>query len=196
MDGERGIWRSDADQIQESLGDPKAFGAIFERHGMAIHRYLQRAVSRTAADDLTSEVFVTAFRVRGHYDRRYSDARPWLFGIATNVVRHHFRSERRRRRLIDRLAHGDRPHHVEDPAEAGGRGDEAVATALAQVDGRYREVLLLYAGVHLSYVEISDALSIPVGTVRSRLSRGRAQLRELLTAGGQDMSSIEEETRP
>lgn len=196
MEREGDVQRTDADLIAESSGDPKAFGTIFERHGVAIHRYLQRAVSRTAADDLTSEVFVTAFRARGHYDRRYSDARPWLFGIATNVVRHHFRSERRRRRLIDRLAHGDRPHDVADPAESVAQGDEAVTTAIAQVDARYREVLLLYAGVHLSYVEISDALSIPVGTVRSRLSRGRAQLRELLTAGGQDMSSIEEEMRP
>jgi RNA polymerase sigma factor (sigma-70 family) len=195
VDVERGVWRTDADLIAESLGDPKAFSAIFERHGTAIYRYLYRAVSQTAADDLTSEVFVTAFRARGRYDRCYSDARPWLFGIATNVVRHHFRSERRRMRLIDRLAHGDRAHHIEDPAESAGQGD-TVATALAQVDSRYREVLLLYAGAHLSYLEISDALSIPVGTVRSRLSRGRTQLRELLTAGGQDMSSIAEETQP
>jgi DNA-directed RNA polymerase specialized sigma24 family protein len=72
------------------------FGAIFERHFVPIHRYLNRRVGLDLAEDLASETFVVAFRRRAGYDWGREDARPWLFGIATNLMRRYRRTERRK----------------------------------------------------------------------------------------------------
>ena len=72
-------------------GDQAAFVEIFWRHGSAVHAYLSRRAGRQDADDLLSEVWLRAFRGRTSYDCRYPDARPWLYGIARNVLRAHWR---------------------------------------------------------------------------------------------------------
>ena len=86
----------DASLIRLSLSDPERFTGIVERHAEALHRYFSKRSPHSALDDLVSETFLTAFRSRQNYDLSYLDARPWLFGIATNVLRHHRRSEGRR----------------------------------------------------------------------------------------------------
>jgi RNA polymerase sigma factor (sigma-70 family) len=202
---------SDSSWIRASLSDPQRFATIFERHAEAVHRYLARRVQRQAVDDLLAESFVIAFRTRGTYKHAYLDARPWLFGIATNVVHHHRRSEGRRLAMVRRVRQGISPddalvdvaddvvsrHELEDQFEL-------VRSALSQVDEKYLDVLTLFTGPQLSYEEISRALGIPVGTVRSRLSRARTHLRELLEATGQyqddevplTLRSIAEEEHP
>jgi RNA polymerase sigma factor (sigma-70 family) len=181
--------RSDADVIRQSLSDPEAFAIIFERHAGPVHRYLATRVGRSSVEDLVGETFATGFRSRRDFDLSRPDARPWLFGIATNCARHHWRSEGRRHQRDERA--GIHRWTTPDPT------DEIVATAwfesrskliaraLAQIDMTYLEVLLLVAGPGLSYEEISQALDIPIGTVRSRLARARMQLRELLGSSGQ-----------
>lgn len=178
----------DASLIRLSLNDPDQFRGIFERHAPVLHGYLSKRATRSVVDDLVSETFVSAFRTRHRYDFSYPDARPWLFGIATNTVRHHRRGEGRR------LAHGSM---VESKTPEDDIADQVVSDiiskaevervqrALAQVDDRYSEVLMLVAGPGLTYEEVARALGIPIGTVRSRMSRGRAQLRELLGLSGQ-----------
>jgi RNA polymerase sigma factor (sigma-70 family) len=180
---------SDAALIRLSWKEPERFTAIFERHAPAVHGYLCARAGRGVAEDLVSDTFITAFRGRARYDLTRPDARPWLFGIATHVAQHHRRAEGRRAARQERVGAG--PDHHDDPADdviaALRRADVTarVGAALARLDDRYRDVLMLVAGPGLSYDEVAQALDIPVGTVRSRLARGRAQLRELLDADGQ-----------
>jgi RNA polymerase sigma factor (sigma-70 family) len=174
------------------MGDgpaPTLFGRLFDRHALAVYRYVTYRAGPGDVEDLVSETFVTAFRTRARYDRAFADARPWLLGIATNVVRQHRRSERRRLARL-RAALRSREPGLDPADDVGASLDHAaegalVARALARLDQRYQEVLLLAAGPGLTYEEIARALHVPVGTVRSRLARGRRQLRELLDAGGQ-----------
>ena len=181
---------SDADVITASRDEPAEFAAIFDRHFDAIHRYLARRVGSVLADDLASETFTIAFDIRGRYDVSRPDARPWLFGIATNLVRHHRRGEVRRLNAYARLdrasetgADLDRIADRLDAARAG----KHLAEALSRIPARDRDALLLFAWADLRYEEIAVALGIPVGTVRSRLHRARQRLRELLGASGQSM---------
>ena len=84
---------TDGDLIKLSATEPESFGAIFDRHAPAIHHYLSRRVGRTLADDLMAETFLTAFKSRSAYDLSRPDARPWLYGIAANLLRGHQRTE-------------------------------------------------------------------------------------------------------
>lgn len=178
----------DADLIAASLIDTWRFGKIFDRHFADIDRYLARRVGRETADDLAAEVFVIAFRGRARYDPSAAEVRAWLFGIAANLARRHWRSERRQLRAYART--GIDPLGGLDTDELDGRIDARsagpkLARALAALNHSDREILLLFAWAELSYDEIADALGIPVGTVRSRLSRARARVRELLSPTGQ-----------
>jgi RNA polymerase sigma factor (sigma-70 family) len=178
---------SDAAVIAASLIDASAFGQIFDRHYGEIHRYLGRRVGAALADETAAETFVLAFRLRDRFDGRAPDARPWLFGIAANLIRRHWRTERRRLRAYART--GTDPIY-DDSSEVDRRVDAVaagpqLAAALASLSGGEREVLLLFAWADLSYEEISAALGIPTGTVRSRLSRARAHVRELMWPTGQ-----------
>jgi RNA polymerase sigma factor (sigma-70 family) len=180
--------RTDAQVIAASQGDPSVFAFVFDRHYDSVHRYLARRVGIDLADDLAAETFTTAFDVRRRYDAERPDARPWLFGIATNLVRHHRRSEARRLRAYARL---DRPADAEGGFEGvdarldAERMGPAIAEALTRLSDGDRDTLLLFAWADLRYEEIAVALRIPVGTVRSRLNRARRRLRELLGGPGQ-----------
>jgi RNA polymerase sigma factor (sigma-70 family) len=181
---------SDAARIAASLTESAAFAPIFERHARVLYRYLLSRVDPQSAEDLLSEVFVIAFRRRASYDTTYEDARPWLLGIATNALRHHRRAESRRLTMLERVHRSGRDQRdvmPEDVANAVADRDEveAVRTALARLDPKYADVVMLFSAFGLSYEEIARALGLRIGTVRSRLSRGRAQLRELLTTAGQ-----------
>jgi RNA polymerase sigma-70 factor (ECF subfamily) len=130
-----------------------------------------------------SDVFLTAFRNRESYDVSHRDARPWLFGIAVNVLRHNNRSEVRRLTRDDK-AHRARSVDPDDDVAAAAESSiesERIRIALESLDERHRDVLLLIAGPGFSYEEVAQALNIPIGTVRSRVSRGREQLRALLS---------------
>jgi RNA polymerase sigma factor (sigma-70 family) len=178
---------SDAAVIRASLDDGAWFGEIFDRHFAEIDRYLARRVGWALADEIASEVFVIAFRSRGRYDPAVADARPWLFGIAANLARRHWRTERRCLRAYARTgvdAVWDEAGDIDRRLDALAAGRE-LAAALAALSPGEREVLLLFAWADLGYEEIATALGIPVGTVRSRLSRGRTRVRELIAPTGQ-----------
>jgi RNA polymerase sigma factor (sigma-70 family) len=189
---------TDAALVAASVDDPKLFALLFDRHSLAVHRYVASRARHGDVDDVLSETFLTAFRKRARYDRAFDDALPWLLGIATNVLRHHHRAEGRRltrwqevaRRPADEVDPADRVvAAVDDASEV-----DRVARALELLDDRYREVLLLTASADLTYDEIARALGVPVGTVRSRLARGRRRLRELLEAGGQHQKDADHVT--
>lgn len=167
--------------IARSLGSPHDFAAVFERHFEAVHAYVQRRVGVDLADEVAAETFARAFDLRRRYDLRRPSARPWLLGIATNILRRHWRSERRRIAAYARASRLDGVHPAPGPA----------AHALDVLSGlprRDRDPLLLFAWADLTYAEIAVALDIPVGTVRSRIARTRRVLREEL--GGREPSLL------
>jgi RNA polymerase sigma factor (sigma-70 family) len=169
---------TDAKAIAASLSEPRAFVDVFDRHFDAIHRYLRRRVGDAIADELTAETFAQAFEHRKRYDRRRPDARPWLYGIAHNLLRHHYRDEERALRAYTRNV----DLNTSDPPDV---RDSELAELLAELSDGERDVLLLVAWAELEYAEVAEALGIPVGTVRSRLNRARGRIRELLERSGQ-----------
>jgi len=168
------LQRPDATLIAASLTDPAAFAAVFDRHWAGIHRYCASRIP-AAGEDLAAETFRIAFDERAKYDPRYDDARPWLYGIATNLLRRWFRNAAR-----PAAPHASREASFEDDAlgrvEAAALGP-ALAAALATVAPADRDALLLHAWAELTYTEIAHATGVPVGTVRSRIHRARVQLR-------------------
>ena len=168
--------KSDAVAISASLEDPAAFEALFDRHYDAIWRYICRRAGSGLADELASETFLRAFDSRLRYDPGQPNARPWLYGIATNLVRKHARSEARRQRAYARAAERER---VDESMESvAGRIDAAarapaLQSALSRLRAADRETLLLFALTDLDYEGIAIATGVPVGTVRSRLHRAR-----------------------
>jgi RNA polymerase sigma-70 factor (ECF subfamily) len=165
--------------------DLSAFDAVFDRHFDDIHRFVARRLGRDVADDLAATVFVEAYAGRASYDADAGPVRPWLFGIATNLMRRHHRTEERRLRAYAR--HGVDPV-ASDPGalervDSAGDGPE-LARALAKLARRDRDVLLLYAWADMTYGEIAQALGVPIGTVRSRLARARTGMQARLAARG------------
>src|SRR5579872_2714168 len=138
----------DAALIRRSLCAPECFALLFDRHGPSIHSYVARRLGPDAADDLTAEVFLIAFQRRHAYNAAYQDARPWLYGIATNLVGRRRRDEVRLLRAIARSG-GNPPdesfaEQVTDRVAAQAvRG--RLASALSQLPRGQRDVLLLTA---------------------------------------------------
>ena len=172
--------RDDAAAIARSLHDPEAFAEVFDRHYAFVHRYIARRAGRDLADDLASQTFTVAFAHRGRYRDDLGTARPWLLGIATNLIRADHRSTERRLTLVKRLG-SEATASASGPALAGASAasedDGSLSSALAQLQPDQREALLLHVWGELSYAETAAALEIPIGTVRSRISRACASLR-------------------
>jgi RNA polymerase sigma factor (sigma-70 family) len=177
---------SDAVVIERSLRRPDRFAAVFDRHYEAIHAYVARRLGAGLADDVVSETFLIAFDRRRCYDLGQPDAKPWLYGIASNLVARHRRAEVRRYRALARVGvvdavdgHGETVDGRLDAEALRSR----LAAALADLDRRDRDVLLLVAWAQLSPEETARALGIPAGTARSRLHRARMKTRRALTKG-------------
>jgi RNA polymerase sigma factor (sigma-70 family) len=191
--------RSDADVMGASIRRPADFGEIFDRHGASIFRFLVRRVGPEAAEQLLGDTFRIAFERRVTFDQARDTARPWLYGIATNLLRRHRRSEARRLRATARLAAGAHGEAVEEDRVIAAADAEAllpsVAEAVLELPDAERDVLLLFAWEELGYEDIAAALDVPVGTVRSRLNRGRQKIRSRLVARGEEGVSAKEGTR-
>ncbi|WP_424536494.1 RNA polymerase sigma factor [Sphaerisporangium viridialbum] len=177
--------------IARSLEQPELFAMVFDRHADEIFRYAARRLGAEPAEDVVAEVFLVAFRGRARYDRSRPDARPWLYGIATNVGSQHRRAERRRTQAMARVT-ADRPGSFDDRSVDRVTAEQLqprLARALSKLSSRERDLLLLVAWTDLSYEDVAQALRIPVGTVRSRLHRVRVKLRRAL--GGVDPLTLE-----
>ena len=177
--------KTDDEVVQLSIRNPEVFAALFDRHHKAVHAYAVSRVGRDGADDVLADVFLAAFSQRDRYDCSQISARPWLYGIAANVLRRRWRSGAAFDRLT-RAAAANTPSQVDSHDDLVARHMDssqewtAVRAVLDGIDPGDREALLLYAWEELTYVQIAAAMGIPVGTVRSRIHRARAQLNNSL----------------
>jgi RNA polymerase sigma-70 factor (ECF subfamily) len=172
-------------------GDPDAFGELFDGHARAVHGLAYRLTgSRTESEEIVSLTFLEAWRLREKVEPDGESLRPWLLGITVNVARNFTRASRRHQAAMARLPEaGVVPDFADDVASR--LDDAARLTAVRAAFGRLRpdeqDVVALCAWSGLDYSAAAAALEIPVGTVRSRLSRARQKLRDMAvpTAGHQ-----------
>ncbi|GHF30487.1 DNA-directed RNA polymerase sigma-70 factor [Amycolatopsis deserti] len=178
---------SDAGIIERSWFDADAFALIFDRHAATVHRFLARRVGGELADDLTGQTMLVAFDKRRRFDVSQHSALPWLYGIATNLISRHRRTEARQYRALARTGHRAPEENHDDVVSARvSAAAQPLGQALARLSAPERDVLLLVAWEHLSYDEVALALDIPIGTVRSRLHRARTKMRTALSLEDND----------
>ncbi len=182
----------DNELLKRSVAEPAIFALLYDRHAGAVYRYAAQRLGSAAAEDVMSETFLVAFERRASFDVSVTDARPWLLGIATRLMRKHARLEAVAwRGMVAELAAQVAPDVID---QAGSRVDaQRLARRLAGVLRRLsvadRDTLLLYAWGELNYAAIAEAMGVPVGTVRSRLNRARRQVRRAA-----DIENYEQET--
>ena len=173
---------NDSDIIRRSRESPEVFTMLYDKYARMIYRYAFRRAGESAAEDVMAETFLVAFERRDSFDHVWTDARPWLFGIATNLLRRHHRTEAK---ILKTLAKSSSRNTYPDNTERIAEQLDAVATtsvlavALRRLSPVDRECILLYAWADLSYEGIAQATNVPIGTVRSRLNRARRILREV-----------------
>jgi RNA polymerase sigma factor (sigma-70 family) len=161
---------------------PAEFGQIFDRHFGAIYGFVWRRLGAGLAEEVSAETFFTAFDRRADFDLSFRSARPWLFGIATNLIRGERRSQARQLRAyalsVEREADAGMDT-AEERADAE-RLRPRLAAEIASLPLAEAEPLLLYAWAELSYEEIAVSLALPLGTVKSRIARARSRIRQAL----------------
>lgn len=178
MTTDRALWRRACE------GEPDAFGQLFDRHARAVYNFLfRRTMSWSDAEDLCSAVFLHAWRRRGDVVLDRDSALPWLLRVADYTARNEWRSKQRYRRALSGMHPvGDQPDHADDVVARvdDERAMVPVRRALDRLPRRQREVVELCLWAGLDQQAAAVALDVPVGTVKSRLSRARAQLRDQL----------------
>src|SRR5258708_7025727 len=157
----------DAALIEQSWHEPEAFAGLYDRHASHIHRYVTRRLGSGLADDVTGETFLAAFQRRRRYDIGRPDARPWLYGIAANVIGKHRRAELRMLQAFARTGADPVAESYADRADArlsAAAVHQQLAAALAGLSSGDRDVLLLIAWADLSNEEVAAALAVPPAT--------------------------------
>ena len=138
----------DAEVIERSRHEPEQFALLFQRHAASISGYVTRRLGPGPAEDIVGETFLTAFRQRGSYAQTRRDARPWLYGIAGNLIRRHQRDEVRQLRALARTGADPVAQSFAELVDARVSADSVsgpVATAIASLDPGQRDVVLLVA---------------------------------------------------
>ena len=164
--------------------DTAAFGELYRRHARSVQSYcLWRTVAQQVAEEATSTVFLEVWRRRGRLELRTETAAPLLLGVSSNVLRNFWRSQRRHARALERIGRSEPRLAAWDEDEVIARVDamaevREAGTAIRALPSKEREVLALLVWGELSYAETAIALDVPIGTVRSRVSRARSRLGE------------------
>jgi len=178
-------------------GDNEAFGALVDRYGERVHGAILRMIgNRDVAADLAQETLLRAFKGLRSF-RHGSAFYTWLYAIAVNQVRSEFRrrgtAAGRPHASLDAASGEDDDPALDPPADGPAPEEEAarreesrrLREELARLEPEFREAVVLRDLEGLSYGEIAEATGVPAGTVRSRIHRGRALLRERLVRAGE-----------
>jgi RNA polymerase sigma-70 factor, ECF subfamily len=175
---------SDSELVRRAVdGQRDAFEAIYNRYQAIVYRFARAMTgSPTIADDVTQEVFVSVMRDLERYDAQRAGLSTYLYGVARNVTRARLRRERRFTPIEDITVDGLEPASADDPFAmiARARDLARLRTAIIELPSRYRELVILCDLHELSYAQAATVIGIPVGTVRSRLSRARLRLAQRL----------------
>lgn len=174
-------------------GDPAAFGELFTRHAATVYSFCFRLTANwKTAEDLTTVVFLEAWRRRDQSTVAADTLIPWLLGIASHVTRNSTRAVRRHRRLLAKLppavVDGDPPRDTAARVETEQQMKE-ILRVFRRLPQREQEVLALCVWGERSTAEAAIALGIPVGTARSRLARAHEHLRRLMESDGRPVGS-------
>jgi RNA polymerase sigma-70 factor (ECF subfamily) len=184
-----------------ALGDAQAFAELFRRHRAQVYRFvLHMSASPSMADDVTQDVFVQLMLDAARFDAERGSVGPWLFGFARNMLRRRFEREPAFQPLVDEETGRD----IEPIATAEDTlGDltraeriEILRRAILTLPLRYREPVVLCDLHEVSYVDAAAAIGCAVGTVRSRLHRGRALLAAKMSALEDLPAPADSKTRP
>jgi RNA polymerase sigma factor (sigma-70 family) len=170
-------------RAQLRAGDSAAFGQIFDDHARQVYRHALRTTGSWAtAEDVVSLTFCEAWRLREGVHEDGESVLPWLLGIATNVLRNSRRAARRHSAALARLHAGSVPDFADEVVDRMRDADRlaAAVAALRRLRPAERDVFTLCVWSGLDYAQAAEALGVPIGTVRSRLSRARARLRDLV----------------
>lgn len=187
-----GMDRTDRELWDDAAqGSDAAFAELFDRHHRAVYNYCFRRTANWAlAEDLMSATFLEAWRRRDEVRLSADSLRPWLLGVATNLLRNDIRSRRRRARAVARISGSSSlDDAVADDVAARVDDQRRMAElldAIGELPAEQQEVVALVAWAELSYQEAALALGVPVGTVKSRMSRARRALMEPGDASGHD----------
>lgn len=158
------------------MGDDDRFNDLFTRHQASLLAYCARRIGPTDAGDAVAEVFSVAWRRRSDMPKGDREL-PWLYGVARNVVSHHWRSAGRARRLTEKVAGLSRPSAPAPETVVVERAEyAAVRDAVAQLRPADQEVLLLSAWEGLSHREIADVIGCSQAAVDKRMVRAKARL--------------------
>lgn len=182
-------------------GDSSAFGTLFDRHANSIYSYcFRRTADWALAEDLTSIVFLETWRRRNDVQLKDGALLPWLYGVATNVIRNHRRSIRRYHAALRRV-----PRSEPEPDFAGDLTDRHagdatqmrdILAAVGRLPAREQDVLALCVWQELTGAEAAAALGVPESTIRSRLFRARKRLRQAAAPDSPDLNSTLEGSEP
>ena len=173
---------ADSELLAMAGSKPEAFGELFKRYSRSVYAYCARRTGNLdLAEDLTSVVFMEAFRLRRTLQLSNASALPWLIGVANNVVRNADRALRRYRSALDRIpVPVDGASSEENTMERLG-AQEALAGALEAISTLTQgeqDVVLLVLWSEFTYADAATAIGVPVGTVRSRLASARAKFKD------------------
>jgi RNA polymerase sigma factor (sigma-70 family) len=182
----------DAQLIQRCLrGDGPAWEELVQRHTRRVYNICYRFTGNSAeAEDLSQEVFLRIYRTLASYKMAFGGFPTWLTSVTRNLLVDHYRRSRRDRMtdaLEDVLVKVEEKHspvRTPDRAAMAQELSHQVQSALSQLSPELREAVILRDLQGLEYGEIREVLSVPEGTVKSRINRGRIELARLLEQMG------------
>lgn len=173
--------------MQARDGHRVAITAFVRASQADVWRFCAHLVDPGAADDLTQDTYLRALPALARF-RGDASARTWLLGIARRTCADAIRSRQRERTLIDRLTRRHHHQHAQQPDTTS--GPVVLADAIAALDDDRRSAFVLTQILGLSYQEAAQACDCPVGTIRSRVARARADLVAALDSGFEDVAEI------
>lgn len=166
-------------------GDVQAYDVLVRRYKDQLLNYVYRFVnSRTDAEDLVQETFLRVYKNK-HYYKEIAKFSTWVYTIAGNLAKTELRRRKRRRIFsVSNFVNEDRDYDIPDADHNperdvdGAMKDEIIQKAIDKLPTKFKEVILLRDVQGFAYEEIGDILDIPLGTVKSRVNRGRLKLQE------------------